>query len=275
MDGRKGFIDWKFFFFVLIALSLAVAPAGFAREHHGRHHHEHESAHHERHRAHWGYEGKHGPEHWGEMKKEFRACGEGRTQSPINISNVRGTSNEKVELHYGPTKINIENNGHSIEVVYDRGSYLKVNGKRYDLAQFHFHSPSEHTVNGRHSAMEMHLVHKSKDGGFAVVGVLIEKGEKENRAYSDMWGNLPKKAGQEKHVGKKVNVGDLLPAGKAFYNYSGSFTTPPCTEGVKWFVMKEKVYLSGDQIKAFGKIMHGDNRPTQPLNGRTITSGSL
>ncbi len=268
MNGRKRWLDWKMFFFMLFILSLAVSPAGFAGEHH-------EGGHHSKsHHAHWGYEGEHGPEHWGEMNEKFKACGEGKAQSPIDIKGVKGTSNEKLELHYGATKINIVNNGHSVQVNYDKGSYIKVNGKRYDLAQFHFHGPSEHTVNGKHSAMEMHLVHKSKDGGFAVVGVLIEKGGK-NKAFSTVWKHLPEEAGQKKMVKATVNVKDLLPGNKAFYNYTGSFTTPPCTEEVKWFVMKDKVRLSAHQLKEFAEIMHGDNRPVQPLNGRAITSGSL
>jgi len=267
MNGKKRFLSLPAFLFIICILSLAAAPSGFAGEHH-------EGNHHAKHHAHWGYEGKTGPAYWGGMNAKFKACGEGRIQSPIDIKGAHGTSHNKLEMHYGNTKINIENNGHSIEVVYDKGSYIKVNGKRYDLAQFHFHGPSEHTVNGKHSAMEMHLVHKSKDGGYAVVGVLIEKGDK-NKAFSKMWRNLPDEAGDEKEVDASVNVSDLLPRNKAFYNYIGSFTTPPCTEKVQWFVMKNKVHLSGHQLKAFAKIMHGDNRPVQPLNGRVITTSGF
>ncbi len=266
MNGEKRFFNWTALLVMFFVASLVAVPA-FAGEHH-------EEGHHAKHKAHWGYVGEHGPAHWGEMSKKFKACGEGKMQSPIDIKGAHGTSRNKLEMHYGDTKINIENNGHSIEVVYDKGSYIKVNGKRYDLAQFHFHGPSEHTVNGKHSAMEMHLVHKSKDGGYAVVGVLIEKGAK-NKAFSGMWKNLPEEAGEEKELSATVNVKDLLPRNKSFYNYTGSFTTPPCTEEVKWFVMKNKVHLSGHQLKEFAEIMHGDNRPVQPLNGRVITTSGL
>ncbi len=274
MKQLKTSLDWKVFLLILAALTLVVAPNGLARSRHRRGHYEREGQRHSAHTAHWGYEGKRGPEHWGELSEKFRACSEGKTQSPIDITKVDGVSSAKVELHYQPTKIKILNNGHSIKVTYDKGSYMIVDGKRYDLLQFHFHSPSEHTVGGKHSAMEMHLVHRSSDGGFAVIGVLIEKDGK-NKAFARLWKKLPEKKGEEYERKATVNVADLLPEDKAFYNYTGSFTTPPCTEGVKWFVLKSKVNLSGHQVKEFREIMHGDNRPVQPINGRVITSGSI
>ncbi len=272
MKGMKKFSYLSAFLLSFFLISFGVVPAGFAGSHHesGNHadgHESHKSSGH--HGAHWGYEGEHGPEHWGELSAKFKACGEGKSQSPINISGSLKSPQDTLEMHYKSTKIDILNNGHSIKINYDKGSYIKVNGERYNLVQFHFHGPSEHTVNGKHSAMEMHLVHQSKKGGYAVVGVMIEKGDK-NKAFSGMWANLPEEAGDEEELGASVNVRDLLPKKKSFYNYRGSFTTPPCTEGVKWFVMKNKVNLSGHQLKAFEEIMHGDNRPVQPLNGRVI-----
>ncbi|MFQ5480820.1 MAG: carbonic anhydrase, partial [Thermodesulfobacteriota bacterium] len=235
----------------------------------------HEKSHGDKHHGvHWGYEGDSGPEHWGDLSEKFKACGEGKSQSPIDISGELKAPHDTLEMNYDETKINILNNGHSIKVNYDKGSYITVNGERYNLVQFHFHGPSEHTVNGKHAAMEMHLVHQSKKGAYAVVGALIEKGDK-NKAFSTMWKNLPEEAGEKESLKATVNVKDLLPAKKAFYNYSGSFTTPPCTEDVTWFVMKDKVNLSEHQLKTFGEIMHGDNRPVQPLNGRVIGASGL
>jgi len=274
MNGRKRVLDWKIFVFMFVILSVAAVPVSFAGEHGKHERKEHKKSSKKHGGAHWGYEGKHGPEHWGELSEKFRACSEGKTQSPIDIRDVKGASKAKVVLHYKPTKIKILNNGHTLKVSYDKGSYMTVNGKRYDLLQFHFHSPSEHTVGGKHSAMEMHLVHKSKDGGFAVIGVLIEKDGK-NKAFSTLWKKLPEEEGEEYNRKATVNVADLLPSDKAFYNYTGSFTTPPCTEGVNWFVLKNKVHLSGHQVKEFREIMHGDNRPVQPINGRVITTGSI
>ncbi len=278
MKGEKKSSFLPAFLLILFLISFGAVPAGFADSKHEKGHGEkHESGMKmkmKHHGMHWGYEGDSGPEHWGALSPKFKACSEGKSQSPIDISGDLKGSDDKLVMHYSKTKINILNNGHSIKVNYDKGSYVTVNGEKYNLVQFHFHGPSEHTVNGKHSAMEMHLVHQSKKGGYAVVGALIEKGD-ENSAFSGMWNNLPEEAGDKESLKATVNVEDLLPHRKAFYRYTGSFTTPPCTEGVKWFVMKDKVLLSGSQLEAFSEIMHGDNRPVQPLNGRVISASEM
>ncbi|GMR04434.1 MAG: carbonic anhydrase family protein [Thermodesulfobacteriota bacterium] len=221
------------------------------------------------HDKHWSYEGDTGPAYWGELSEKFEACSEGKSQSPIDIRETVKVSDGKVKFNYKPTRIRILNNGHAIQVNYDKGSYIKVAGVRYDLLQLHFHSPSENTVAGKHSDIEMHLVHKNKKGELAVVGVLIEKGP-QNKAYEGIWANLPAKKGKEMVVKGKVNAIDLTPAKKSYYSFSGSLTTPPCSENVAWFLLKTPVKLSPAQIKAFRKIMKGDNRPVQPLNGRKV-----
>ncbi len=252
---KKGFVNRSPLVLAVLIFSLIICSNTFAGS---KHHH-----------GHWSYEGETGPGHWGELSEKFEACSKGTSQSPINIEATATEGHGEVEFHYSPSRIKILNNGHAVQVNYDKGSYIKVDGKRYDLLQFHFHSPSEHTVDGKHAAIEMHLVHKSKDGQLAVVGVLIEKGGS-NGAYKDVWANLPEEEGHEKVTKATVNAVKLLPAKKTYYTYSGSLTTPPCSENVAWFVMKTPVKLSGDQIKAFMEIMHGDNRPTQPLNGRKV-----
>src|SRR3990170_8032418 len=142
---------------------------------------------------HWGYEGEEGPEHWGELSGEFKACAEGKKQSPIDITNAKGEDLKNIEFDYKPSKINILNNGHTVQVDYDKGSSIKVDCTEFKLLQFHFHTPSEHVVDGGTFDMEMHLVHKSNTGELAVVGVLIKEG-KENPAFAAMWGRLPDKA---------------------------------------------------------------------------------
>lgn len=221
------------------------------------------------HGAHWGYEGSHGPEHWGEISPQFKACKEGKKQSPIDISDTDLADLKDIEFHYGSSKVNILNNGHTVQVNYDKGSHINVGGKRYDLLQFHFHTPSEHTIEGASYDAEMHLVHKSDDGKLAVVGVLIGEGE-ENEAFSGVWSHLPEKAGHEETVEATVDASKLLPEDRAFYTYSGSLTTPPCSEGVTWLVLTTSVEMSGGQIEAIHGIMHTNNRPTQPLHGRVV-----
>jgi carbonic anhydrase len=233
---------------------------------------------------HWSYEGATGPSAWGKLSPEFATCASGRSQSPIDIGKTSPASLPAVRAAFRPAALRIAhsehlataiNNGHTIEVSYTEGDTLMVGDTGYELAQYHFHAPSEHTVNGKHSPMEMHLVHKSSAGGLAVVGVLIEEG-KANAAFDPVWSNLPKAKGMERHLEHvKVNVDDLLPKARTAYRYDGSLTTPPCAEGVKWLVMTTPVHLSASQIAAFTTIIHGNNRPVQPLNGRVVAADSL
>ena len=147
---------------------------------------------------------------------------------------------------------------------------MTVEGKTYNLLQFHFHALSEHTVGGEYYAGEMHLVHQSDDGEYAVVGVLLTEGE-ENAAYAPVWDNLPTEEGELETIeGVTVNAADLLPADQAYYRYAGSFTTPPCTEGVKWFVISNPAMLSTAQMDAFEAIYDHNYRPVLPFNARTF-----
>ncbi len=223
---------------------------------------------------HWTYEGEHGPEHWGNMSEEFKNCSEGKQQSPIDISGNENADLPDIEFSYKPSQLNILNNGHTVQVSYDNGSFIKVDGEDYQLVQFHFHTPSEHTIGGKTFGNELHLVHKSGKGELAVVGVLIEKG-KENPAYKEIWANLPKKADEKKEVKATINADELLPVTRSFYRYSGSLTTPPCSENVKWIVLKTPVQMSEAQIKKIESIMKHNNRPVQPINERKVTADTI
>jgi carbonic anhydrase len=225
------------------------------------------------HDAHWGYEGEYGPSHWGGMSKEYATCGSGKSQSPIDISGAEEKDLPDIVINYKESKLNIKNNGHTIQVDYDSGSSIKVDGGDYQLAQFHFHDPSEHTVNGRSFPMELHIVHKNEKGGLAVIGVILEEGS-ENPAYAKVFAEMPKKADEEKKLSVTVNASDLLPKSKAFYRYAGSLTTPPCTEDVAWFVLKTPVEVSKAQVDAFKAVIKDNNRPLQPLHGRKIMGDS-
>lgn len=218
---------------------------------------------------HWAYEGDNGPQHWGHVSPEFAVCNEGKSQSPIDISAPQKENIADIAFSYKPSALNILNNGHTVQVNYDGGSSINVNGVDYNLLQFHFHTPSEHTVGGKSFGMELHLVHKNDKGELAVVGVLLEDG-KENPAYSAILKNLPKKADEKKSVKASVNADDLLPKTLTHYTYSGSLTTPPCTENVTWLVLKAPVQMSKKQIKALEKIMKHNNRPVQAVHNRQV-----
>jgi carbonic anhydrase len=224
--------------------------------------------------AQWSYAGDTGPARWGELDPAYALARTGRHQSPVDIdtSRVVRADGAALETSYQDASIELLNNGHTVEDDYHGGGTLTVDGHAYRLAQFHFHSPSEHTVDGAHAPMEVHLVHKDADGALAVIGVLIREG----RSHPDiarLWEHMPAEAGRSEAVeGVTVNAARLLPGSLASYRYSGSLTTPPCSEGVSWFVLQEPIEASAEQIAAFRAVIRDNNRPTQPLNARTITA---
>lgn len=203
------------------------------------------------------------------MKSEYKACAEGKTQSPIDLTNAVAAELGDIKFDYNASKLNVLNNGHTVQVNYDGGSSITVDGAQYNLLQFHFHTPSEHTVNGKYYGNEMHLVHKNDKGELAVVGVLIENGA-ENAAYKAIWSNLPKKADEKKSVAVDINASELLPMEKDYFTYSGSLTTPPCSENVRWIVLQSPIQMSEAQIKEIQGIMHKNNRPVQKMHDRTL-----
>lgn len=216
-----------------------------------------------------GYAGSEGPEHWGILSKEYALCREGKSQSPINITGERDMKLSAIEFHY-QASVNSEviNNGHTIQVNYHPGSYAVIGGKKYNLLQFHFHSPSEHKVHGKHADMVSHLVHKSDDGHLAVVGVLFDK-SRNNDFLTPVWGSMPSTQGKATVAGS-IDINRLLPADKGYFHYSGSLTTPPCSEGVSWNVLKSHVSVGSAQVTAFTSIFPTSIRPVQPINGRTV-----
>lgn len=220
--------------------------------------------------AHWGYSGNEGSRYWGDLSSDYHICKAGMNQSPIDISVSADRGLDQLEFHYASSALAIINNGHTVQVNYSGNSYLVIGGKRYKLLQFHFHSPSEHTLHGGEKAMEMHLVHQANDGRLAVVGVMIESGHF-NNALKDVWGQMPASAGGEhRYPDLSVNAMQLLPSDKAYYHYNGSLTTPPCSEGVNWFVLKDSIQLSSQQIKNFKNIVSHNARDIQPLHGRIV-----
>jgi carbonic anhydrase len=223
--------------------------------------------------VHWTYEGEEGPAKWAELSPAFEACGAGTTQSPIDLAKPAMQDLTNIKFNYQPSKVNIVNNGHTVQVNYDPGSYIELDGTRYDLAQFHFHAPSEHSVDGKLADAEVHLVHKSADGQLAVVGVLIKTGA-ENPAFTTVAANIPATAGPAQSVDAMVNAANMLPETQATYRYTGSLTTPPCTEGVHWNVMATPIEMSAAQLATLTAVMHANNRPVQDLKGRTLVEDS-
>ena len=221
---------------------------------------------------HWSYSGESGPSHWAELDAKNKACGTGKSQSPIDIrtQDVHKQTLPTLEFHYRPSPLHLIDNGHSIQVNVDPGSSLKIGGKSYELFQFHFHHPSEERINGKGSDMVAHLVHRDSAGALAVVAVLLEAG-KSNATVESLWSHLPK---QKEHVmdfqGVRIDPAGLLPADRSYFTYIGSLTTPPCSEGVRWLVLKSPSTLSKSEIATFAARYPNDARPLQKLNGREV-----
>jgi carbonic anhydrase len=222
---------------------------------------------------HWGYDGDTGPAHWGDLSPDYVLCGTGQSQSPIDIPSSAPTNPADLGMAYQPSAVNIFNNGHTIEVEYDHGSTLTVDGSDYQLLQYHLHAASENTVDGNHYPMEVHFVHQNAEGRLAVIGVFLQEGA-ESAAYAPIFANLPTSEGEPEAVpGVSVSAADLMPATKTYWRWSGSLTTPPCSEGVTWLMMDNPVEVSADQIAAFTAIYDHNFRPTLPMNGREFIVG--
>lgn len=220
----------------------------------------------------WSYSGKTGPEKWSGLGADNQQCKEGQFQSPIDIPDAKTRKGDfpSMLFNYKPSPLKIIDDGHTVQVNYAPGSSFSIDGKRYELLQFHFHKPSEEKIDGKGHEMDVHLVHRGPDGKPAYIAVLIDSG-KENRAFKPVMNNLPKEKGKEITVDRvTINALDLLPDSKEYYRYTGSLTTPPCTEDVTWFVLKTPVSITADSVARFGRAYPMNARPVQPVNGRDI-----
>jgi carbonic anhydrase len=216
----------------------------------------------------WMYRGNNGVTHWGGIALEYSPCADGKYQSPINIRRSIKNNAHQVRLAYQPSYENVLNNGHTVELVYDQGSQVEFDGKRYDLTQFHFHTPAEHLVYGKEYPMEMHLVHRSSDTTYLVIGVWFKEG-RANALLSQFEHYIPATKAENKIV-QQLTVATLFPAQPHYYHYQGSFTTPPCTQGVRWLVLKEVQEVSAEQIKAIRSVEGNNARPNQQLHHREV-----
>jgi carbonic anhydrase len=221
-------------------------------------------------RAHWSYGGETGPAAWGRLSPEFALCETGTEQSPVNLANATPAELPDLGFAYQEVPREVVNTGHTLQVNYPAGSSMSVGGTTYQLLQFHFHTPAEHRLQGRELPMEIHFVHRGPQGDLAVVGVLVERGAA-NAAVQPLWSHLPARRGEERNISSvRIDPESLLPRDRQTYRYPGSLTTPPCTEGVKWFVFDEPIQMSAAQIEAVRSIIGTTNRPVQPLGNRRL-----
>ncbi|HEX6243743.1 MAG TPA: carbonic anhydrase family protein [Polyangiales bacterium] len=230
----------------------------------------------------WGYTGERGPAHWAELSPVYSACVQ-NAQSPIDVLQSAETGSEwradyrqtglKIAHHEHVT--DILDNGHTIQVTVDEGSTLTTARDSYALKQFHFHTPSEHAVDGKSFPMEVHFVHQSASGKFAVLSALFEEGA-ENANLATLIANFPQAKGETKVDPQvRLELALQLPQDTSAHSYLGSFTTPPCTEDVEWLILRKPVAASREQLDAFAARLNHNNRPLQPLHQRAIVQGNL
>jgi carbonic anhydrase len=220
----------------------------------------------------WEYSGNRGALNWGKLDPAYKTCSQGDQQSPIDIRGAHlNKALQPIEFHYITGSVTLENDGHTIVVHVNPGSYMIAGGVSYELQQYEFHHPTEHAVQGKLTEMDVHLLHKSADGKVAIITVrLVEDRDKPNAVLAMLWPHLPTTAGKTAKVTEMVNAGGLLPSDRGYWTYMGSLTRPPCTEGVRWFVFENEITLGREQLRAFTAIFKMNSRPLQGMHGRRI-----
>ncbi len=218
--------------------------------------------------VHWSYEGDTGPAMWGSLDPSFAACDDGVRQSPVDIAGAAAGGESELQIRWQPADAEVIDNGHTIQVNVPEGSTISLEGREFALLQFHFHTPSEHTVEGNAAPMDIHFVHAAAEGDLAVIGVFLEAGAA-HQAVQSLWEAIPS-AGEPPGTVAAFDARTLLPEGGSHYRYPGSLTTPACSEIVSWVVMTDSITVSQEQIDAFAALYPMNARPVQPLNDRTI-----
>jgi carbonic anhydrase len=218
---------------------------------------------------HWAYEGHGGPAEWGTLAPEYAACSIGKEQSPVDLTKPIAAMMADPVVAWRPVPLKVLNNGHTIQVDCTNGGTMTLDGDAFNLLQFHFHHPSEHTIDGAAFDMECHFVHKAADGRLAVLGVMMVAGPA-NPALEAVWRVMPDKGGETVQAEGLLDPSSLLPKQAVTFRYAGSLTTPPCTEVVQWVVHREPVTASAEQLARFAKLFSNNARPVQPLNRRKL-----
>jgi carbonic anhydrase len=221
---------------------------------------------------HWGYTADVAPSHWSTLNEKFKMCSEGKSQSPIDIVASSDIDLPILALNYKTKSENVIENGHTVQVNIASGSTFSIEKDKYELKQFHFHTPSENNINHQSFSLEAHFVHATKDGKLAVVAVMFEEAKENNAIISKIWSKFPLKEGEKTELTLSTEeIQALMPSDKDYYKFTGSLTTPPCTEEVKWHVIKKPLSISKKQVKQFFDIYgHANNRPIQETHKRKI-----
>ncbi len=218
----------------------------------------------------WAYSGPQGPEHWGDLSRDFISCKIGQKQSPINIEHVKLTQSfPKLVFHYTSSPLQLQHDGRLLLAKTAPQNSMLVGKKRFELKTLIFHSPSEHTVEEAPYTFEVQLIHQNEFKEFAVVSIFLQESKKSHAAISTLWKALPSLKGE---LGPQISfqLSSLLPRNRDYYTYSGSLTTPPCTEGFTWYILKSPSELSTKQVDAYHALFKKNARPAQRAFGRVV-----
>jgi carbonic anhydrase len=218
---------------------------------------------------HWTYSGSHGPANWGDLSPDYVQCKVGVNQSPIDITNPIAATLPALQVNYASSTTTLVNNGHTAQANVAPGSYFMDGDEKFELVQFHMHAPSEHRVDGKLFLMETHFVHQNASGQLAVVAVLHGKGDRRSKMKGFV-AAVPTRVNEPVPYSLSTSSIGLAYGDTAYYRYNGSLTTPPCSEGVRWYVMKQPRPISVQQQQAFIKLIGEDARGPQPLNARLV-----
>ena len=220
--------------------------------------------------AKWGYDEDLGPKKWSQLDQRYKICDEGVNQSPINISNAIEANLPKLQLQGNSKATTFLNNGNTLEVKFSNGNFLSLDEKKFSLKKIDFHTPSENQINGISYPMEAQLIHSDSYGNIAVISIMIEESNEDNIVLNKLLRNLPENIDDKNEIKSNIQGYEIIPTNKDYYTFNGSLTTPPCTEAVRWIVIKESLKASKEQIEDFKAVMPKNNRPIQKINARYI-----
>lgn len=220
----------------------------------------------------FGYAADNGAEKWGQLDEKYALCESGDMQSPIDLASANAFGNIALSVNYQAGPLTVSNKGLTVQADFAPGSTMTSGGMTFNLIQIHFHTPSEHAISGKRYPLTGHFVHATEDGKLGVLGVMFEEGAA-NAELAKILAVAPEEKSDPVTVtGQSIDPNGLLPADRSVYRYMGSLTTPPCSEGVNWHVLKAPITASEDQIEAFEELMGDSARPVRALNNRLVVA---
>ena len=219
-----------------------------------------------------GYGTDNGPEKWGQLSDKYALCQSGDMQSPIDLAGANAKGNVALAVNYQSGPLTVSNKGLTIQADFAAGSSMTSGGTTFNLIQIHFHTPSEHAISGKRYPLTGHFVHATEGGKLGVLGVMFEAGAA-NAELAKILAAAPTTKSEPATVaGQTIDPNGMLPTDRSIYRYMGSLTTPPCSEGVNWHVLKDPITASAEQIAAFQALMGDSARPVRALNNRLVVA---